>query len=367
MNIGETYRLRGLALPAVLVAAVLILLLILFAYSALTLDMKRYSLYHGKKQQREDLKSALVLYCADSTLCSAGDSVEVELFEGHDAVAVSVRPWGLYERVTFANGYPDEYRVLVGRGYESDARAAFWLCDRNRALSLAGDARIEGLVYMPLSGINYTEVNSRYYSGGQLAETCLRISSAELPAVDSACFEYAGNLCRRNGETVTLESMVRDTVVCGKTVRIVSGFSGSLQVFASDSVIVEAGAVLEYPSGIYVDSGDKRPYVVLKEDAEVNGYVIVTSRNSDSQLRYPSYVQKKGARLNGLLYVDGSCNIEGNIRGAAYVKDCYYRSNGNVYAGTLYDAVVVRSDSLAFPIFMKAPYERKMIKKMQLK
>lgn len=359
-----THRLGGFALPAVLVVSVLILLLILFAYSAVTLNMHRYSLYHEKKQQREDLRSALVLYCTDSTICAAGDSAEVELFAGHDAVTVSVEPWGLYEKVTLSNRYPDKYRTLVGRRYECDVRAAFWLCDRNRALSLAGDARIDGPVYMPLNGINYTEVNRRYYTGEEIPENRLGISSEELPAVDSDRFGYAGELCRQNNEKVELQYGTRDTVICGSAVKIRSGFRGSVQVFASDSVIVEGGASLEYPSGIYVDSGDRRPYVVLEKGAEVCGYVIVTSRNSDSQLRYPSYVQKNGAKLDGLLYVDGSCNLEGDIRGAAYVKDCYYYSDGNIYAGTLYDARVIRSDSLAFPIFLKGRYGRKMIKKM---
>lgn len=361
---GVTHRLEGFALPAVLVVSVLILLMILFAYSAVTLNMRRYSLYHEKKQQREDLKSALVLYCSDSTLCAAGDSAEVELFAGHDIVSVAVEPWGLYEKVTLSNGYPDKYRTLVGRRYECDVKAAFWLCDRNRALSLAGDARIDGLVYMPLNGINYMEVNQRYYTGEKIPENRLGISSAELPDVDSGRFGYAGRLCRQNNEKVELQYGTRDTVVCGSVVRIGSGFHGSIQVFASDSVIVESGAFLEYPSGIYVDSGDRRPYVVLEKGAEVSGYVIVTSYNSDSQLRYPSYVQKSGAKLCGLLYVDGSCNLEGDIRGAAYVKDCYYYSDGNVYAGTLYDARIVRSDSLAFPIFLKGQYGRKMIKKI---
>ena len=61
MMIGEIHRLRGSALPAVLVVSVLILLLILFAYSAVTMNMHRYALYHEKKQLREDLKSTLVL------------------------------------------------------------------------------------------------------------------------------------------------------------------------------------------------------------------------------------------------------------------------------------------------------------------
>ena len=95
MMIGKTHRLRGFALPAVLVVSVLILLLILFAYSAVTMNMYRYDLYHEKKQLREDLKSALVRYCADSTLCEVNDSSEVDLFADHDKVKVSVERCGL--------------------------------------------------------------------------------------------------------------------------------------------------------------------------------------------------------------------------------------------------------------------------------
>ena len=252
MMIGKIHRLRGFALPAVLVVSVLILLLILFAYSAVTMNMYRYDLYHEKKQLREDLKSALVLYCADSTLCEVNDSSEVDLFAGHDKVNVSVERCGLYERVRLSNDYPDEYQVLVGRRNESDSKAAFWLCDRNRALSLAGDARIEGLVYMPLNGINYTEVNMRYYTGEPIQEEWLRISTKDLPLVDSVQLEHARALCRRDEQKVELSSLVRDTVICGSVVRIRKGFRGNLQIFASDSVIVEEGAMLEYPSGIYV-------------------------------------------------------------------------------------------------------------------
>ena len=364
MMIGEIHRLRGFALPAVLVVSVLILLLILSAYSAVSMNMYRYERYHGKKQHREDLKSALVLYCSDSTLCPVNDSSEVELFAGHDEVTISVTRQGLYEKVIASNGYPEDFLTLVGRRYESDAKAALWLCDRNRALSLAGDARISGLVYMPLNGINYTEIDCRYYTGEKIAEEQLRISSATLPAVDSVQFRYAGRLCRQNDEKVALSDSVRDTVICASVVKIRKGFKGSLQIFASDSVLVEEGAALEYPSGIYVESGEERPYVLLESGAEVSGYIIVTSRNSDSQLRYPSYVQKSGAIMNGLLYVDGSCNMEGDVIGAAYVRDCYCCSEANIYAGTLYDVKIVRSDSLAFPIFMKGPYERRMIKKL---
>ena len=364
MNSENYRRLRAFALPTVLVVSLLIQLLIMAAYFAFSLNVQRYSLYHRKKQLREDLKSALVLYCADSTLCMAEDSVEINLFNRTDSVLVKVGRWGMYESVKLSNKYPDTYNVLVGRKSENNAKAAFWLCDRNRALSLAGDAMIEGLVYMPLSGINYTEVCSKYYTGKPITENMLRVSTVDLPAVDSMQLKYARQLCNMNASIVELSASVRDSIISGSTVRVKSGFKGSMQIFASDTVIIDDGAILEYPSGIYVDSGDRWPYVILKHGAEVNGYVIVISSNSDSQLRYPSYVQQSGAILNGLLYVNGSCSLNGVVRGAAYVKDCYYSFGENIYAGQLFDTRIMRSDSLAFPIFMEGPYQRKAIKKV---
>ena len=357
-------NMKGFVLPAVLVASLLILLLILSAYSAVTMDVKIYSLYHEKKQLREDLKSAMLLYCMDSVVCAAGDSAEIVLFDNQEPVKILSRRHGLYEIVEVSNRYPDKYAVMTGRRCESYDTAALWLCDRNRALSLAADARVEGILHMPLNGINYTQIESRYYSGDKIDESKFRISSKELPAVDSSILAYAGELCRRNDGFVELVAPVRDTVISARAVRVRSGFKGSVQIFASDSVLIEHDAVMEYPSGVYVDSGEKRPYVCLERGAEVNGYVIVVSKESDSNLRYPSYIHRKGARLTGLLYVDGTCNIEGKIKGAAYIKDCYSYIKGKIYACTMYDSEIVRCDTFAFPVFMKGPYERKIIKKI---
>ena len=169
-------HLKAYALPAVLVMSAVVLLMIFFAYDSLALKYRRYALYREAHQERGNLTSALNLYLYDSLLCAAGDSADIFLFDGEDSVHVSVFDWGLYERVRLSNSSPDALTVLVGRRTECPAEAAFWICDRNRALSLAADARIEGLAYIPMNGLNYTEIACRFPSLtlGSPVRTCLR-------------------------------------------------------------------------------------------------------------------------------------------------------------------------------------------------
>ncbi len=386
-------HLKAYALPAVLVMSAVVLLMIFFAYDSLALKYRRYALYREAHQERENLASALNLYLYDSLLCAAGDSADIFLFDGEDSVHVAVSDWGLYERVRLSNSSPDAMTMLVGRRTECPAEAAFWICDRNRALSLAADAGMEGLAYIPMNGLNYTEIASRYYSGLPLPESDLRLSGPDLPPFDSAAFRKASELCRlwskanRDmplpdclfGERVVLSRSLQlpsDAIVSAGSVTVERGFEGTAQIFASDTVIVEDGVVLRFPSGIFVNAADDshssdgcrsnacRPFVRFGSDSEVSGYIAVFSENADSGLRFPSYIQEHGSTLRGLLCIDGSCELAGNVYGAAYIRDCYHRSGGNTFPGTLCDARFVRSDSLAFPILLSGAYTRKTIKKI---
>ncbi|MDE6872414.1 MAG: hypothetical protein K2O58_02260 [Bacteroidales bacterium] len=394
----------GYALPAVLVISVVILLLILAVYSALSLDLRQYSVYHDAKQRREDMEAAIVLLCRDSCLCAYGEAAEVNPFKDRMAIGMRRYCWGLYDIAVMSDSAKDTLVVMLGKYREHSAGAAFWLCDRNRALSLSAGASIAGIAYIPLSGINYTSVGSQYYDGEHLPDNLVRIAGKELPHIECSVSEYARRLCGRTavlcpsgflsseymsfrgsgvssivygelqdtllghvhviGDVLefSAQAFVSDIIVSARKVILKSGFHGRMQIFASDTVLVESGVSLEYPSGIYVDSGTSRPYVRLNDGSKVSGYVVVTGECADLQLRYPSYVQEGRAGVEGLLYVNGSCELGGYISGAAYVRDCYSFSEGNIYAGTLYGIRMSRCDSLAFPVLLGGDYHRRQIK-----
>ncbi|MBP5741474.1 MAG: hypothetical protein J6W59_06960, partial [Bacteroidales bacterium] len=164
-------HIEAFSLPTVIIISVLILLLILFAFSMKAVDLQNYTAFHIQKQSRMDLNSATALYMCDSAIMKGADSISIQLYDDGEApISLERRQWGLYEMIAIGHSKEDPFRrrYMMGRKSECDNEAALWLCDRNRALSLAGRASISGLVYIPLNGINFIEIAGEKYSGDQI-------------------------------------------------------------------------------------------------------------------------------------------------------------------------------------------------------
>ena len=392
-------QLPAFVLPSVLVLSTIILLIILSGYSAMTLQMQEYAAYHEYRQKRLDIRSALALICRDSMICPANDSASVRLFSGHD-IKLYVSKWGLYESVEIAAGDMSKH-FLLGKENECRYKAALWTCDLKRPLSLSGDTRIQGLAYIPAGGINYSDALTDYRPEQDIGITDLRLSGNQLPPTDATVSRqlrmlmdisdntgtgididesyhsfskptaiimtsdikgtYMGNLIL-TGDHIEFhkEATVSDIIVSANTVRIKTGFKGRAQIFCSDSVIVEAGAKLEYPSGIYMENTN--PYIEIRTGSSVYGYIVV--KDNDVSSRQICYVQKPGTSIKGLLYVDGICDLKGHISGAAYIKDCFHRDRDYLYSKTLHDVHIERNDSIAYPILLSGTYTRKPIKNL---
>lgn len=391
-----------------MVVSVLISLLILCALSVSELDRIEYSVYHKKKQRVLDLHSAAALYCADSLLMKGDASVKLSLFGTEESeVSILVRKWGLYEVMTATCGdLPFSRSCIFGRSSDCPYEAALWVSDMNRALSMAGESVVSGPVFVPVSGINYTEINGYPFKGACISEDFISVSSSRLPEVDSASVEYIDSVRRlssqawyylNNGEgyqsfseetllsygrsgdrayrlggnrilfadnlTIDKESQMDDILVFARAVTIESGFRGSMQVFCTDTIIVKKDVRLEFPSGVFV-SGSKHPFISLATDSIVAGYVVVlTEGEADKQLLYPCLKQMPGNYIRGLLYVDGACCIQGTVKGASYLRDCYYEYEGNKYPGVLYNINISRED-IAYPMVLIGGYNRHEVKKV---
>ncbi|MEA4918886.1 hypothetical protein [Proteiniphilum sp.] len=402
-------RLTAATLPVVMVISVLMLLVVLFVYSLWDMNLLYYSSYHYKRQQQENLNSAIILYSNDSTfLREHNEEKTFRLFETDSSSTVRFlsKQWGLYEalHVSSHNGNFSSTQLL-GKKQECDHKAALWLCDRNRALSLSGGTEIRGKIYIPLNGINYTQIDGDYYRGEEIPYTRLGIADAQLPPIDSTSLvipeslkEYReqsdelptttqtyysfleptrffstienpdeivlrGNAVLFADELkISASSKINEAIIIARKVTIEEGFTGSMQIFCSDSVMIQENVILQYPSGIYLKAEIDYPFVSLSDNSEMNGYVIILGRIRDEELLFPSYRQSDKSLLRGLLYVDGTTNIRGEISGAVYLKDCFFSSNMNVYAGTLYNTRISRNDNIAYPVFLSGKYTRKEIK-----
>ena len=78
------------------------------------------------------------------------------------------------------------------------------------------------------------------------------------------------------------------------------------------------------------------------------------------------YRQEEGAKITGLLYVDGIAHIEGAVIGAAYLKECYFYLGENLYSGLIYNAKFSRNDNVTYPfLFKDSKFNRHLIKKIE--
>lgn len=401
----------GSALPTVMVIAVLICLLVLFAIALFENNMLFYHGYHNRVQCKAHLNSAVVLYCNDSTFQKEwGEVQQVLLFEkdASSKVHYLIKHWGLYEcvHVDLPTQKMQTTRLL-GKQIDCDKQAALWACDQEMALSLGGKSNIRGRIYVPMNGLNYVTIENEPFSGENIDDNNVALSDKQSPLIDSTYLKEMEALklvneitdfppspeayypfnestihlrfpqstneirCRGNvvlhGDDVTLSSqtIVSDVILLARKVTVQSGFKGSLQILATDTVIIEDNACLEYPSGICLKGDSTKTFLSLGASSYIKGYAVVfgyADRNFSLTVK-KNYSQAPSARFYGLLYVDGITELNGKVSGAVYIKRCYYLPHDGLYSNTLFNTTIYRNNEIAYPFFFKnSPYRRKEIK-----
>lgn len=401
------------ALPVVLIISILMMIVILMAFEFWNINSFYYIRYHSVKQQKMHLSSVLTLFSVDSLLArQMVEEKKFQLYENdeHSLVYFESFFWGLYDCVNLSNfdhSIKDSY--LLGKDKDNYRTPALWVCEREHAISLSGNANIKGKAFLPKNGINYLQLNFDNFRGELLPSSSIRISGKELPLIDSIYIKkmvalkknatlasseipshyhsffkepiyalipsetdkfYAKGKLVLYGDKILVKSSweISDVLLIAKNVTIESGFSGSLQIVASDTVVIEKDVYLHHPSGIYLQGNQDRTYLHICKGAHIEGYAIVEG-NVESRSGFVvdiHYRQDNESVLAGMLYVNGVAHLEGVILGAAYLKECYFLSGENMYEGLIYDGKITRYDDLGFPILFKGGgYKRKEVKKME--
>lgn len=406
-------KITGSALPMVLVVSVLVCLLVLFAITLFDLNILFYAGYHSRKQDQDHLNSAVLLYCNDSTFYQELDDTHLLPLYPEDktsTIQYNRFSWGLYECLCLnltERGFASAR--LLGKRVECNKQAALWACDQEMALSLAGKSTIKGALFVPMNGLNYVTIGNEPFTGKHVEESNIAIAQKRAPDIDStylkrmealslqkdaqflpekprAYYQFdkeevhyrigenileealRGHLVLHADETViSASTTLQDVILLARKVTIKNGFRGTLQILATDSVIIEDNVRLEYPSGICLKGDSTKTYLTIGETSVLKGYAIVFGR-TDTNFSFAvneNYHQAATATVFGLLYVDGVSVLKGNISGAVYLKRCYYVPENGLYSNTLYNTKIYRNNKIAYPFLFQSPYRRREIKSLQ--
>lgn len=349
-------KIPAATLPTTLVVSILLLLAIMGVF--LIWDNGNSEIYLSNYRMQKDLnlESAVIIYCNDSTISKNGS---VQLYEDikSSVVNIDAKPFGLYEiiRVESDSGRFSK-SALVGKAKMSRYNSILYVSDNKRPLSLTGKTEITGEIRASSFGVTYNQIRDVFFSGEKIKNDSLKISENELPKTIDREFVIDDDFM-----IISEEMMLEDTVIIAKSITVKSGFTGTVQLVATDTIIIETNVKLKYPSGLYITSGNPDRYIEIAENSEVNGYVVI--EKSNSQIQKLNYKQQSDAIVRGVVYINGIAQVHGIIIGELYANELNIYTPEGIYRNTIFNLEIMRSENMIAPIIIEdAPYERGVIK-----
>lgn len=323
----------------------------------------------------------------------------ISLFQqDNDTVQLMRKPWGLFQ-VGAVRAFIQQDTLTkvftLGDGIDSAKWAALYVIDEDRSLSVSGKTAIKGDVYIPKAGIQEAYVNNQAYQGDKrivsgkknssernlpkLDEAVLQIlkqgfktdtsvSTSNLPAgtitrsflqpVMNVVFgkepqiitsQLDGHIILQSDTAITLDGNCRlnNVMVFAKSIRVKSGFSGTCQLFAMDSITVDAGCRFNYPSALGVLKFDEKARgqekLQLGDHVQFNGTIFTYERASNEFK--PVIELGKDTQVTGRIYAQGILNYQDGVV-----------INGSVYASRfLYQTAYTRYENYLINIRIDAP------------
>lgn len=400
-------RLPASVLATVLVVSALMLLTVLGVLALWEADFLFFSRAGYLSRQRANVKSAFVLYAADSTLTERLDEQGgLRLYDSlpDSRVRIAVRPWGLYEAVRVEAADPRIAPIrLFGSAAASDREGTLRYATDAAALTLTGRTVLHGRLLLPRHGVQYGQIRSRFFDGERIAGERVGRAGKELPPVRTDTRRMTDSLLRlletpgacpltpdslsvgfgeaeprlldaRSlgpgariegmavllGEKVSIDSAcrLRDVLVVGRTIRVGDGFRGRAQLFASDTVLIGQRVTLGYPSGVFVARENPDRYIEIGPHSRVEGYAIVDG-DGRPDVKRANYRQDRTAVLRGLLWADGAAQVQGIVSGSLVANSLVYYSSEGYYEDMLYDMTLLENPAAAYPLWAATAYRRK--------
>lgn len=405
-------KLKGGALSYVIVmilviSAVLSMYLLYRYYRVMNVDIQYWNM-----RLDENVDSGVLLIENNVFNPDYTKTISKPLFEESvDTVFAKRKSWGVFDIISLKSshrGIRCERLFLSGVDFKKCSFPALYLADKNRYLSLSGRKGIVGNCVLPPMGIRkgYAEgvgfyADSLVYgtiteSDKKLPEIATKFSDFEKllfsdtdSLVDFQSITYVetlfnsflnntivikgkkifnpagiklkGNIILTGDSLLILDKSmsVTDVIVKAQVIQVKSGFSGKVQLFATNNITIEPKAKLLYPSFVMVNAKLKTekitPAITIKSGSVIYGGLSVVDNNDESNEVICK--MEKGSLVSGVAYIKGAVDLEGAIFGSLYTEMFKMKTRVASYENHLSDVVInsraVKSEFATVDIFEK--------------
>jgi cytoskeletal protein CcmA (bactofilin family) len=139
---------------------------------------------------------------------------------------------------------------------------------------------------------------------------------------------------------ISRNAIIENAIIKSKIVYIESGFSGTVQIFASQKIVLEESVQLKYPSVLGLieeefptEFGAK---ITLGKNSQVIGSVFLWSKHPNFRM-LPALSISSEAEIDGLVYCAGKTQLRGTINGSLYTNKLFLKTASSAYENHLLD------------------------------
>jgi hypothetical protein len=384
-------------------------LLLLLAYNNMQMDRH----FNTEGRLEKNMRSATNLVMADTSLIIGQQETSLDLFDGSaDSATIKKANWGMYSfaTVTVKTTHQEKTKAFFfGQELGAPLDGCLYLADRKSALSLVGETLLDGDAYLPKAGVNPGFIDQRGFAYPVLIKGSIRTSADTLPAIDERLCSLLENAGMARGEGMLPDTLVRsffDTakvfhfpgairllecrldghilvvsdssiwvgantslnniILVAPSIAFESGFSGTVQAIATDSIRAQDDCHFGYPSALVLckRKDDKaQPTIMIGERSGLSGIVLTYCPDGNDLVG--TYVELgKGGQVEGYMYTAGFLNLKGRVNGAVLTNHFITRFSSSILVNYLVDATIDRkglSSHFIGPHLFDNPRQNKII------
>lgn len=138
---------------------------------------------------------------------------------------------------------------------------------------------------------------------------------------------------------------MEDVIIIAPHIEVLSGFEGSVQIYATDTINVGKDCTFDYPSCIGMIGNElTSPYLNIGVNSTIEGVVFVFSDNNE--LAQPRLIINEQATITGSTYCNGSVEHKGKVIGSLHCDELELKTPRAFYVNHLLNATV---DPMSLP------------------
>ena len=156
-----------------------------------------------------------------------------------------------------------------------------------------------------------------------------------------------GNIVVRSDQEIQISrnAVLENTLIVAPKIYVQDGFTGSMQIIATDSVTIDERVTLSFPSSISVinDSNKEAQTIIeLKSKSKIEGTILSVSK-LDSPRHAAIHIHEE-AEVEGMVYTNTRSEIRGTVNGTLITNNLTVRTASSIYDNHLYSGVIDQTE-----------------------